>query len=827
MLLARQTTIQSGHTDFHPPPVVQFEIAGATANGVGPDVGRIVDSALGSARQRGAAFDSLTGADPAEAFRTLLDAMLSALGVTVHKTELRTHPITGAREYRVACDQAEAVRRAGELADTVLSAPPEFRPERDFESRFGELGVFVEQSRIDPDALAVRAAARRRGLPVRWLDQDPFNPPEPRRPFAYGLLQIGQGIRHRRVFGSLPMPVDVQPIDVLDRFTMMSALIGGDIPVPTQDLEFPNKNRLSRLERAAERLGYPVVLRPARRQPFADWLPDPSSDPIPVRNSDDLARAFDRMRNRARGLWIEAAVTGAVWRFIVIGGAVRSVHAVAGGKPFVGGHAADRFSGEIVAKVEAAAAVVGLTEYAGIEAAVADPQGPAEAGNFAVTDVFPDPRLTTTGDAGSGSARPLSRKLGDALVETLFPGGPSRIPIVAVTGTNGKTTTVRMLERILRRRFRRVGLAETDGVFVEGRSIDEKEASGVTGACHLLAEPDIDAAVLETARGDMLRRGTAFDACDVAVLLNVSDDHVGTDGIETLEQMARVKGLLLRRATGAVVVNADDPLCVGALEQAGDTRRVLVSPSGDAPAIREHLAKGGAAVLERSTSEGDEIVLAEGERRRVVAAYRDVPSTYGGRLRFNRQNACHAAAAAWAMGVELEAIRDGLIEFEPSSIMSPGRFNFFDGYPFTVLLDYAHNPAGVRGVLDFIETLSVPGTRRLVCMTVGSRHRAHIDDLAPALAAAFEHRELACRPDRIDRNPEYQDGDPATNMLSYFRRRLVDGGASSDAIRCHLDRAEALHAGLAAAKPGDLLVVLGHDEIAIPILQARKNEPRR
>lgn len=827
-----------GFSEFGPPPFLLLEFDVATAKRPDNPPSALLERSARLDASLGSSAGSVRRTDAIGVFEDFFQLLLTRAGCVATMQARRPGPGGKSIQLIFGCDHGRIAEKAASVAARLL-----FDQRMDIDAAVPEhihrLEKFAASYRLEAGSLLLREAALSRNLPVLWLDQDPFNPLNGDSAIGSGLLQIGQGIRQRRAIGFIPMPAGTSlPVNVLDRQTLMTTLISNGLPVPEQDLDFPNKNSLSRLRRAADRIGYPVTIRPAIRPPFADW--GGGVDSVgPIADSTGLIQAYEAEGLAGRRLWMEANASGESYRFIVIGGRVSTAWRGESGKSPSKPDAPvppETFSSDIRALVETAARVVRLFELAAVEMAIVDPRAPAVRENCVITDVFPDPQVLKPPGAVDGTRREpaadetlasatiataRARAQAEALLDVLFPPGTqARIPILAVTGTNGKTTTSRMLARILRRCFSRVGLTNTDGAFVNEELLTEDESSGVAGGSLVLAEPHVDAAVLETARGDLLKRGTAFDACDVAICLNVSADHLGHDGIETLDQMAEVKGRLLKRATHAIVVNADDHRCLRMLESATCRRHVLVAESDSNSAVQHHLAAGGEAVFDEHGSNGPCIILARGPKRERLVEHRRIPATMNGMLNFNMINARHAAAAAWSIGIDADSIRSALEEFDHSHTVNPGRFNFFSGYAFKVLLDFAHNPVGVRGVLELIDRMDIQGKRHLVCLTIGARHKAHIDELVGDMAPAFDTFRLSCYASNVEANPEYSSARPVDEMLAYFQARLIDQGVASENVACHIDRVEAIRAGLALAEAGDLLLVLGHPEVAIPLLAA-------
>ncbi|TFW31166.1 Mur ligase family protein [Duganella callida] len=292
-----------------------------------------------------------------------------------------------------------------------------------------------------------------------------------------------------------------------------------------------------------------------------------------------------------------------------------------------------------------------------------------------------------------------------------------RIPVIAVTGTNGKTTTTLMIAHATRHAGLRTGHTTTQGVFLDGRRIAQGDCTGYWSHRAVLTAPQVDCAVLETARGGILKRGLAYDRCTVGVLLNVSDDHLGLDGVETVEDLARVKSLVVRNAANAVL-NADDAHCVAATLTQG-TRAIFFSMHADSTVLKAHRQRGGCAVW----LEDETIMLADGDGdgvRRVIAVA-DIPATVRGLARYNIANSLAATAALHAAGLTAEQIAAGLATFVSDVVTNPLRTNIFDLGRVRIVLDYAHNSAAyaalgalTRGMGDgkVLAVVSSPGDRR-------------------------------------------------------------------------------------------------------------------
>jgi len=315
-------------------------------------------------------------------------------------------------------------------------------------------------------------------------------------------------------------------------------------------------------------------------------------------------------------------------------------------------------------------------------------------------------------------SRGLPRNIAAPVIDMLFPPGtPSRVPILAITGTNGKTTTSRLISHICRQTGKVVGFTTTDGVYIDDYLVEKGDNTGPYSASMILKDPTVEIAVLETARGGILRSGLAFNQCDVGVVLNVAADHLGIGDIDTIEQMAKVKSVVAEvvSAEGYAVLNADDPLTVSMAEKVRG-RVAYFSMSPDNPIIHDHIRRGGMAAI----YENGYLSILEGEWTLRIEEAVNIPVTMQGMAPFMIANALAACLATFVQGIDIELIRQGVRTFKPSVAQTPGRMNLFDLGHHHALIDYAHNPAGYEAVGGFVgnwsgEKVGVvggPGDRR-------------------------------------------------------------------------------------------------------------------
>ena len=392
------------------------------------------------------------------------------------------------------------------------------------------------------------------------------------------------------------------------------------------------------------------------------------------------------------------------------------------------------------------------------------------------------------------------RDVAAPVVDMLFPtGAASRVPIAAITGTNGKTTTARMLAHITKMGGYTPGLTTTDGVYIDGQRTVAGDMTGPISARMVLADPQIDIAVLETARGGLLRAGMGVREVNVGGVLNVQADHLGLKGIDTLEQLAEVKRVVIEVATDCAVLNADDPLV---LKMSGYTEAkhicyVTINPHHTL--VREHIRAGGRACALEAGVNGQMITLYDRGGHIPLLWTHLIPATLEGRATHNVQNAMFAAAMAFSLGIKLDAIRQGLRTFDSTFFQAPGRMNVFSEHPFKVLFDYGHNAHAVAAMADLAQRLEVTGRRIVVLAGPGDRRDEDLVAIAQAVAGRFDHY-ICRRDDNLrDRAPD--------EVPRIQARALRAAGVPEAAIAMIPDEQEAIEAALQMGAPGDLLLV--------------------
>lgn len=333
-------------------------------------------------------------------------------------------------------------------------------------------------------------------------------------------------------------------------------------------------------------------------------------------------------------------------------------------------------------------------------------------------------------------AEGLPRNVAAPVIDMLYPPGkPSRIPIIAVTGTNGKTTTTRLIAHMVKNAGFRVGFTTSDGIYVQNHMLDKGDTTGPLSAEFILKDPTVEFAVLETARGGILRSGLGFSRCDIAVLTNISEDHLGLNDIDTLEDLARVKSVVVQsvKRDGWAVLNADNPWCVKIAEELR-CQVAYFSMDETNPVIKAQCKKGGIAAI----FENGFITIKKGDWKIRIEKVTTIPITLGGKARFMIENVLAAALAGYLQGFRTENIRLSLETFIPSAALTPGRMNIFEFKEYRVMIDFAHNAAGYLAIEELMSNIDSPLKIGIIAGT-GDRHDEDIKDCGRIAARMFDH----------------------------------------------------------------------------------------
>lgn len=399
-----------------------------------------------------------------------------------------------------------------------------------------------------------------------------------------------------------------------------------------------------------------------------------------------------------------------------------------------------------------------------------------------------------------GKPRDVSGKV----MDMLFPlGSEARIPVAAITGTNGKTTTSRMLASIVKSAGFTTGMTSTDGVYIDGHLTVKGDMTGPTSAQIVLRDPSVDFAILETARGGILKRGLGYTESNVSACLNVTADHLGLRGIDTVEQLAKIKRVVVEVAKDCVVLNADDILCLQMADYCEAEHIFYVTMNPGHGLVREHIRRGGlAAVLEKGIN-GDMITIYDKGAHIPLLWTHLIPATIEGKALHNVQNAMFAAAMAYSFKISLEDIRQGLRIFNTSFYQAPGRLNIYDEHPFKVILDYAHNPAAIQTITDLALRLDITGKRRIVMAMPGDRRDEDIIEAANITAEGFD--SFICKADDDRRRRGFDE------VPQLLKQTLLSAGISESDIQVIPSEEEAIESALNQCEKGDLLIILGDD----------------
>jgi len=444
------------------------------------------------------------------------------------------------------------------------------------------------------------------------------------------------------------------------------------------------------------------------------------------------------------------------------------------------------------ALAERAAKVIGL-DIAGIDIITPDIRKPVIETGGVIVEVNAAPGFRMHLQPSEGK----NRNVGRYVVDMLFPPGtPSRIPIVSVTGTNGKTTTVRLISHILKSMGKRVGFTTTEGIFIGNELIVKGDMTGPYSTRVILRDPSVDSAVLEIARGGILREGLGYEFADVGVVLNISEDHLGLKDIDTMEEMADVKSLVIEmvREGGCAVLSADDPI-TSEMSSKTKAKVVYFSLNKDNPVIQRHRRKGGMCVV---LDEGV-LTIFKGDVVIPVIEAVEIPITLEGRALFNVQNCLAAIAVLHSMDIKINDIVSGLVTFHSTYYQNPGRLNFMNIGHFRVILDFAHNVASYDAIMNLLDRMEA---REKIGVIATPGDRRDIDLERMGVRAGRTLTKIIVREDKDKRGRK--EGEVA-DILS--KAALSTGFASSN-IKTILSEEEATLFALESAKPGDIVILL-------------------
>ncbi|MGN7999252.1 cyanophycin synthetase [Sphingomonas sp. 22176] len=729
----------------------------------------------------------------------------------------------------------------------LLGTPPLDAPQ-DVRAIIASLQAILKANALGPTTRALVEAAERRGIPVTRLNEQ-------------SLIQFGQGSRQKRIRASITGDTAQIAVDIAGNKAMTKQLLGAaGLPVPRGVV-------VRRVEEAlaeAKRLRWPVVVKPldgnhgrgvttgiadedalrtafdlalqhGRRVIVEQQVPGNDhrilvvngkvlavAERVPAQVIGDgfhsIAQLIDDLnQDPRRGVGHENVLTRivideAMLALLEKSGRTPATIPMAGEQVILrdtanlstGGTAVDRT--DVIhpanrAIAEQAAAVVGL-DVCGIDFLSPDIRRPLGETGGGIVEVNAAPGFRMHLEPSSGTPRDVAAPV----IDMLYPrGSRSRIPIFAITGTNGKSTTARMVSRILQQAGRNVGMTSTSGIYFNGHLMVEADASGPKSARTVLRNPAVDVAVLETARGGILREGLGFDGADVGAVLNVTADHLGLKGVDTVEDLAKVKGVVVESVArrGHSVLNADDPMCHRIARHARGTI-VWFSLAGGrdmSDDLRRHIAEGGMAVVREPGSYGGCIVLHRGGERIEVMAAADIPATLGGIADFNIANALAAVAMCAAQRLSIDTIRDGLSPFSISFEDSPGRLNIHDAHGRRHILDYAHNPAGLQALGQVIDRMRSRYNRVIGMVSIpGDRRDCDIVEMGQLAGAIFDEIVFREAPDGRGR--------PRGETNGLMSEGAMAAGVRPEQVHRIVDEMEAVDMVLRLGRPGDLLVIM-------------------
>ncbi|MFL5583251.1 MAG: cyanophycin synthetase [Gemmatimonadaceae bacterium] len=713
----------------------------------------------------------------------------------------------------------------------------------DVEAIVEQLLSLYESVRLGPSTAAVVEEAKRRGIPVRRLNN-------------YSLVQLGLGKNLRRIQATLSDYTSAIAVEIAQDKDDTKRVLGNiGLPVPKGDVA----RSFERAVEIADEIGYPVILKPLdanqgrgisgqidnehvlheawnEAREFGDRIVIEQyaegrdhrvlvingkvvacAERIPARVTGDgsstIAQLIEREnRDPRRGVGHTKTLTklpaderttcflrkqGLTLESVPQNGQVVYLRGTA--NLSTGGTAVDRtdeMHPDNITACEMAAGIIGL-DIAGIDLLTPDISVPFRENGAVIIEVNAGPGIRMHTHPTEGTPR----NVGAPIIDMLYPPGTkTTIPVIAVTGTNGKTTTVRLIAHLFRLGDNVVGFTTTDGTYLQNRLVLEGDMTGPFSANIILSNPTVDIAVLETARGGLLRAGLGFDEVDVGVVLNVSADHLGMGGINTLEQLADVKAVVAAvvKREGHAVLNADDPLVYAMRDKSpGDIVLFSTKPEGESEEFEAHLTRNGIG----ARIENDTFVIRRGRLRIPIAPVQDVPLMLGGAAKFQRENILAAIATAYVQGMRYDDIRAGLLSFFPSPSLTPGRLNLMRVQKGRVLVDYAHNPSAISGLMEFAQTIDAsrrigviagPGDRRDEDLRRVGRLAAHLD-----YVVVKEDEDLRGR----------DPGEAAGLIVDGLR----DGGMEDGQYETILGEEEAIVHAMTQMKDNDLVVILADD----------------
>ena len=701
-----------------------------------------------------------------------------------------------------------------------------------------EMREIREDVRFGPSTGSLVEEAESRDIPyIRLNDQS--------------LVQLGYGVHQKRIQATTTANTNMIAVDIAGNKHATKKLLGDmGVPVPKgykiRDIED--------LEDALDKVGFPVVIKPLDGN-------HGKGATVGINSIDDAKIAFEKAKEYSRYIIVEKQLIGADFRALVVNNRLIAVaervpaRVVGDGKSTIkklidktntdprrgyghekvltqididgqtmrcirakgyeldsvlpknetlylkttanistGGTAidcTDEVHPENVFLFERIARIIGL-DVAGVDVIAPNVSEPLSENGGGIIEVNAAPgfRMHLAPSEGIG------RNVAESVIDMLFPPGtPARIPIFAITGTNGKTTTTRLIAHILKNSGRTVGFTTTDGTYIGNQQIVKGDNTGPVSAQLVLKDPTVDVAVLETARGGIIRSGLGFDYCDVGVVLNVASDHLGQKDVNTLEDLARVKSVVPRAVSkkGYAVLNAEDEL-VYKMKELVDGQVVCFSMDENNKNIRRRAERGRVSCV----YENGYVTILKGKWKVRIEKAVNIPLTYGGRAEFMVQNVLAATLACFVHGVSLEDLRTGLTTFNAGIAQTPGRLNFIEMGDVTVLMDYAHNPAGLLGLTNFVTKMSYK-YRTILLNVAGDRRDDDIREFGRIAGDAFDRIVI--------RRGHYLRGRSETEIYALLQEGIARS-KNTPQVRIIADSREAMQHAIKHGRKGELVVTL-------------------
>lgn len=722
------------------------------------------------------------------------------------------------------------------------------------EKIIADLKVLAVEFELGPSTRSIFVEAEKRGIPVTRIGDD-------------SLLRLGYGKYSRVISASLTDAPSCISVDIAGNKHLTKQILSDyGIPVPYGQVAYSEDAAI----RIAKEIGYPVVIKPCD-------VNQGKGVTLNIFNEEQVRFAYKEAIKYCRAVIVEKYVEGTDYRVLVVGNKISAVserkppsitgdgkHTIkeliefenrnpargeghekpltkikidsvvlqtlsmqginenyipaegenvvlrGNGNLSTGGTARE-CTGEIhPANKEMAikaAKAVGL-DIAGIDIKTPDISVPINKNNGAVLEVNAAPGLRMHLYPSEGN----SKNVAEDIVNMLFPeGSPCSIPIISITGTNGKTTTTRLVSHTLAMSGLMVGMTSSSGVYIGNECVVKGDCTGSISAGIILANREVEAAVLETARGGIIKKGLGYDLADVGVIVNISEDHLGLDNINTLEDLAFVKSLVIEavKPDGYAVINADNDMCHYIMKRV-KSKLILFSKNRNNPLLVRHIRSGRVAV---SIKDG---VMCIYDNRKItpVAAINEIPITMGGIAEFNVENSLAAVSSLYALNIPVYKIREGLMSFKPDISNNPGRINIFDMDGFKVMLDYGHNPAGYKAVIQCLQEIAAERYIGILGMP-GDRMDRNIREVGELCSNVFHKFYL--------KEDRHLRGRHQGEVAGILYDSIIKKGVDKNSIEIIYSETEALEKAIMNAEPGDLIVMFYEEfEPAVEIIQNLK-----